>query len=213
MTRRRMVRTRTRIADMPLGSGRRALVTAILIAVVVSSAAVGAIRYGDLRRSDRPGHPVPPAGYYVNPFSKVPNDLVSTSEAAQVKTDLLRDGDVELQALANGDPAQLEQADTGDRLAALRDAIARNDRQDRTERWRNQLTAVVVGRLADPRNSSVTWIVEERGTSTVEFVAKATGGVVLTQPPAFDNRYWLVKPRDRYLIVDAQVVTTGASGR
>lgn len=207
------MRSGTRIADLPLGSGRRALATAVVIATVVSSAVVAAVRLDDLRRTGQSGHPLPPAGYYVNPFSNDVNDLVNGDEANRVKADLLHDGDVELQAFAHGDAAVLAQADAGNRLVALRDTIARNDRQGLTERWENELAAVVVGRLADPRDSSVTWAVEERGTSTVEFLAKAGGAVIRVQHPTFDDKFWMAKPRDRYLIVDAEVSANGATGR
>lgn len=178
------------------------------MALLVAGAAVVAVWYDDLRHSDGP-----PTGFYVNPFSGDPGDLVRAADAARVKSDLLRDGDVELQAFMRGDTRLLEQADTGNRLSVLRDAIARNDRQGVTERWQNRISELLIGRLADPRDSAVRWAAEERGTSTVEFVAKSGGVVIDTRHPTFDNMFWLVQSGDRFLIADAQLTERPEAGR
>src|ERR1700686_3171978 len=58
-------------------------------------------------------HPYPPAGYVQNPFN--PGDkgnLINVAQAAQVKADLLRDGQVELRAAGTGDGSLALQSDT-----------------------------------------------------------------------------------------------------
>lgn len=184
----------------------------MLIAAAVIVVAFGAVlgvatATGPLRHTSFPGHPWPPTGFYLNPFSNSPDDLVNAAEAARVKADLFRSGDLELQAFTRGDPALLAQADAGNRLVALQQAIARNNQQGVTERWQNQFTSIKVGYLQDPRDTSVHWCVEERGSSVVEFVAKSNGAIVTTQHPVFDNKFWLRQAGQRYLITDAELTT------
>src|ERR1700738_5073402 len=73
-------------------------------------------------------HPYPPAGYVQNPFN--PGDkgnLINVAQAAQVKADLVQDGQPELKALARGDPNLAGQADTGRAKDTLLMLIAKNN--------------------------------------------------------------------------------------
>lgn len=152
-------------------------------------------------------HPWPPAGYYVNPFN--PNDrsdLISTSEANVVKADFIRDGDLEIDALGRNDPEGLRQADTGNRHRVLLDLLAQQKAQRIVRVFPStSIERLWVGRLPDPNDASVTWCVGEVGTQTEEIVDLASGAVLKRQAFRADNRYWLVKRGDRWLITDALV--------
>ena len=88
--------------DAVLGSwARTGLAAAIIVLIlggVLALAATGQL--GDFRYLNVPlVHPWPPTGYYQNPFNPTDRgDIVSASEAAKVKNDLVADGQVELQA-------------------------------------------------------------------------------------------------------------------
>ena len=134
-------------------------------------------RLGDLRYANIPViHPWPPAGYYQNPFNPTDRgDLVNASDAAKVKGDLVADGQVELRAYQTSDGSLLQGADTGNRLAKLRSALDQNHAAGVFEGFKNQLTTVRVGKLVDPNDSSVTWCVEEIGTSRITLTKTADG--------------------------------------
>ena len=187
-------------------SRRRALVVGALVVAVAAGAVLLVASFGDLRHANLPGRPWPPPGYYVNPFSNDPDDLISSAEADRVKADLLRDGEIELDALARGDGTKLDQADTGNSLSGLRRLIDANNSAGVVERQQVHLDAIVVGRLADPNSPSlVTWCVEERGSGTVTRYLKTTGQTVRTESIKFVDRFWLVRVGDRYLITDVEV--------
>ena len=179
---------------------------------------LGLLAYGSgwlvgLRYASFPGHPYPPAGYYQNPFNaKDRGDLIHAAEAGRIKADLLNDGDAELRALSSGDMSALSEGDTGNRLEALRQTMAANSSQGIVERWDNRLTALLVGRLADPNDPAVTWCVEERGSSTVTYSSRATGASVRTTTFEFVNRFWLRQMGDRYLITDAELKSSPQNG-
>src|SRR5207253_9785978 len=100
-----------------VGSWTRVVITAAVVLVLWLAfawlAATG--RLAELRYLNVPVlHPYPPAGYVQNPFNPGDKgDLVNVAQAAQVKADLLRDGQLELEALAHCDPNLAGQADTG----------------------------------------------------------------------------------------------------
>jgi len=192
-----------------LGSWTRTgLAAAIIVLVLGTVGVLGATgRLGDLRYANIPMiHPWPPSGYYQNPFNPADRgDLVNASEAAKVKSDLVADGQIELQATRTGDGSHLTEADTGPNLARLRSVLARNATDGVTEDFTNQLTKVTVGKLADPNDPRVTWCVEEIGTSRITYSRTSDGSVVRTQLIKFDDRFWLIQQSGHYLITDVQV--------
>ncbi len=201
-----------------VGSRTRFLITAsvlvLLWLVFVWLAATG--RLAELRYLNVPLlHPYPPAGYVQNPFNPSDKgDLINVGEANRVKTDLLADGQLELQALGLGDASLVGQADTGrakDRLLAL---IAKNDAAGVIERQQTRLESVVVGRLPDPNDNSIQWLVEERGTATISRYSKTNNSAVSSQPVKFDAKFWMLKVGDRYLIADVLISSqpTSAAG-
>jgi hypothetical protein len=199
----------TGVKEVVLGSwARTGLAAAIIVLILGLVAALGATgQLGDLRYLNIPLiHPWPPAGYYQNPFDPTDRgDIVSASEAAKVKNDLVADGQVELQAVRTGDGSMLPKADTGRNLARIRSVLARNAAGGVTEDIANQITKTVVGKLADPNDSSITWCVEEVGTSRVTYTRTEDGSVARVEFLAFDDRFWLVKQGGRYLIADVQI--------
>jgi hypothetical protein len=194
-----------------LGSWTRTgLAAAIIVLVLGTVGVLGATgRLGDLRYVNIPLiHPWPPSGSYQNPFNPTDrSDLVNASEAAKVKTDLVADGQVELQATRTGDGSHLTDADTGNNLVRLRSVLARNAADGVTEDFANQITKVTVGKLADPNDPTVTWCVEEIGTSRITYSRTSDGSVVRTQLIKFDDRFWLIQQSGHYLITDVQVTS------
>ena len=192
-----------------LGSWTRTgLAAAIIVLVLGTVGVLGATgRLGDLRYANVPLiHPWPPSGYYQNPFNPTDRgDLVNASEAAKVKSDLVADGQIELQAYRASDGSPLDGADTGNRLVKLRAALAQNHAAGVSESFTNQLTSVRVGMLADPNVASVTWCVEEIGTSRITLTNTANGQTIRQYTIRFDDKFWMVLVGGRYLITDAEV--------
>src|SRR3989442_9116995 len=192
-----------------LGSWARTGVgAAILVLILGSIAALGATgRLGDLRYLNIPLiHPWPPAGYYQNPFNPTDRgDIVNASEAAKVKSDLVADGQVELQAYRASDGSSLDSADTGNRLVKLRAALAQNHAAGVSEDFTNQLSSVRVGRLADPNDASVSWCIEEIGVSHITLTNSANGQIIRQYTIRFDDKFWMLPVSGRYLITDAEV--------
>ena len=197
--------------DAVLGSwartGLAAAVIVLLLGTVVVLGATG--RLGDLRYANIPLiHPWPPSGFYQNPFNPTDRgDLVNSADAAKVKADLVADGQIVLQATRSGDGSHLTEADTGNNLVRLRSVLARNAADGVTEDFTNQLTKVTVGKLADPNDPTVTWCVEEIGTSRITYSRTSDGSVVRTQLIKFDDRFWLILQSGHYLITDVQVTS------
>src|SRR5438105_2665640 len=204
----------TRMGNAVLGSWIRtaAVAAALIAAFAVVAALVMTGRLGDLRYSNIPlVHPYPPAGYYQNPFNPGDRgDLVKAAEASTVKTDLLRDGQLELAALSSGDDSLASEADTGNALTTLRQLISQNNAAGITERQETHITSITVGRLADPNDASgsIRWSAEERGTVTITRVSKANGQILSQQSAQVTARFWLTKVGGRYLIADAQITAT-----
>ena len=200
---------------MVLGSwARTGLAAAVIILIVGTFAALGATgQLSDLRYVNIPLiHPWPPAGYYQNPFNPTDRgDIVNASEAAKVKNDLVADGQVELQADQAADGSLLAGADTGNRLTKLRAALEQNRAAGVSEDFTNQLTSVRVGKLADPNDASVTWCVEELGTSRITLTSMANGQIIRQYTIRFDDKFWMVSIGGRYLITDAEVQTETVS--
>ncbi len=196
------------------GSWTRVLVTAGVVlalwAAFVGLALSGHL--GDLRYLNVPVlHPYPPAGYVQNPFNAGDkSDLISVSQASEVKADLVKDGQTELQALEQGDPSAHGDADTGRASASLSALIAKNNSTGVYERETVHLAEVVVGRSADPNDQSIMWLVQERGSGTISDYAKGTNSLVRQQSISFLARYWMQKVNGRYLIAD--VLITPQSG-
>lgn len=192
-----------------LGSWTRTgLAAAIIVLVLGTVAVLGATgSLGDLRYLNIPLiHPWPPAGYYQNPFNPTDRgDIVDATQAAKVKGDLAADGQIELQAYRAGDGSLLDGADTGNSLVKLRAALAQNRAAGVSEDFTNQLTSVRVGKLADPNDASVTWCVEEVGTSRITLTNAATGQTIRQYTIRFDDKFWMVSVGGRYLITDAEV--------
>ncbi len=204
------------VREAVLGSWARTGLAAALVLVILGGTAVlGATgRLGDLRYANIPViHPWPPAGYFQNPFNPADRgDLVNASDAAKVKGDLVADGQVELRAYQTSDGSLLPGADTGNRLAKLRSALDQNHAAGVFEDFKNQLTTVRVGKLVDPNDSSVTWCVEEIGTSRITLTKAADGSVLQQFSIRFDDKFWMKSVAGRYLITDAEVhsVTTSS---
>ncbi len=192
-----------------LGSWTRTGLAAAAVVLILGSIAVlGATgRLGDLRYLNIPLiRPWPPAGYYQNPFNPTDRgDVVNFADASKVKADLLADGQIELQAVRDGNTAALDGADSGNRLQKLSQVIADDNAKGIYGTESTNYSSVVVGRLADPNAPTATWCVEERGTSTIKYLSKSTGGVVQTDTFRFDDKFWLVWSGTRYLITDAGI--------
>ena len=194
-----------------VGSWTRVLITAVILLVLwlvfVWLASTG--RLAELRFLNVPLlHPYPPAGYVQNPFNPGDKgDLVSVSEASRVKADLVRDGDIEVQAAANGDAGTLTIALTGRALQQFTSLVQRNNDQGLAERTSNQFDSVTAGRLADPNDSKISWAVKESGTATLTYVSKSNGAVVRQDHVRFSSTYWLVLVGDHYLIADSLIET------
>ena len=192
-----------------VGSRTRFLLTASVLVflwlVFVWLAATG--RLAELRYLSVPLlHPYPPAGYVQNPFNVGDKgDLVSVSEASRVKADLLADGQIELQALEQGDPTLHANADTGRASESLSGLIAQNNARGVVEREEIHLGAIVVGHLADPNDPAIVWLVEERGKATISDYTKGTNALVRQQAIMFVARFWLQKLADRYVIFDVSI--------
>ena len=205
----------TVVKDAVLGSwARTGLAAAIIVLIlggVLALAATGQL--ADLRYLNIPlVHPWPPAGYYQNPFNPTDRgDIVNASEAAKVKNDLVADGQIELQADRAADGSLLVGADTGNRLTKLRAALEQNRAAGVSEDFTNQLTSVRVGKLADPNDASVTWCVEEVGTSRITLTSLTNGQLIRQYTIRFDDKFWMVLVGGRYLITDAAVQTETVS--
>ena len=212
-----MAKTRARpgrsgtAADLVLGSWRRTLIAAAAIVAVFAVVIVVTTKLGDFQHANFPGHQYPPPGYYRNPLPGT-EQLVNAAEAARVKADFQRDGQIELQAFAEGDSAVLAQADTGNSLIRLRQLLNQYAAQGIVRSYQNHVDSISVGRLADPATQEVTWCVEERGQTRVIDTAKSSGRQVSTQTYRFAGRFWLAKVGDRYLITDTDVTNQPSAG-
>ena len=205
-----------RLRLLVVGSWTRVLITASILialwAVVAWLAASG--RLAELSYLNLPPlHPYPPAGFVQNPFNPGDKgDLISISEARRVKADLLQDGQVELQALEVGDPSLVIEADTGRAAAGLARLIAENNTQGVFEHQAVKLDAIVVGRLTDPSDPTLAWMVEERGMGTISRYSKASKALVTQLAVKFTARFWLVKVGQRYLVADTIIYSQSISG-
>jgi hypothetical protein len=192
-----------------LGSWARTGLAAVVLVLILGGIAVlGATgQLSDLRYLNIPLiHPWPPAGNYQNPFNPTDRgDIINASQAAKVKGDLVEDGQVELKAYQASDGSLLDGADTGNRLVKLRAALVQNHAAGVSEDFTNQLTSVRVGKLADPNDASVTWCVEEVGTSRITLTNAANGQTIRQYTIRFDDKFWMVLVSGRYLITDAEV--------
>jgi hypothetical protein len=174
--------------------------TGLAAALVLVISAASRLKATDGSRSPLRQYPidpsVPPAGYFQNPFNPADRgDLVNASDAAKVKGDLVADGQVELRAYQTSDGSLLPGADTGNRLAKLRSALDQNHAAGVFEDFKNQLTTVRVGKLVDPNDSSVTWCVEEIGTSRITLTKAADGSVLQQFSIRFDDKFWMKSVR------------------
>ena len=199
-----------------VGSWTRVVITAAVVLVLWLAfawlAATG--RLAELPYLNVPLlHPYPPAGYVQNPFN--PGDkhnLINAAQAGQVKADLLQDGQLELQALAQGDPNLAGQADTGRAKDALLTLIAKNNAAGVIERQQTKLDSAVVGRSPDPSDSSIQWVVEEKGTATISRHSKASDTLVSSQAVRFDAKFWMLKVGNHYLIADVLINSQPITG-
>ncbi|MDQ6883762.1 MAG: hypothetical protein M3077_05925 [Candidatus Dormibacteraeota bacterium] len=194
-----------------VGSWTRVVITAAVVLVLWLAfawlAATG--RLADFRYLNVPIlHPYPPAGYIQNPFNPADKgDLISVPEAARVKADLIRDGQLELRSAETGDVTFAQQSDTGKALDTLTALIQQNSSQGIVERVQNKFDSVVAGHLADPNDSHVVWAVKETGSATVSYLAKSDQHLLRQEAVRFENTFWLVLKGDHYLIIDALVQT------
>lgn len=198
-----------RVGDAVLGSWTRTVSVAaaalVIFGIIGFFAATG--RLGDLRYANVPlVHPYPPEGFFINPFGTSKADLVSSSQAAKVKSDLLADGKLEVDAYAQGRADLLSQALTGRALTASQQVVDQNNQRGLLEVATSQLRMVQVGRLADPNQAEISWLVEERGLSTLNFIAKSTGQSVSQQAFQFDGKFWMAEVDGRFLIADVEVI-------
>ena len=199
------MRTGRGMAGLPVGSWKATLIAGVVIVALFAVVIGVASTYGPLRHASFPGHPFPPSGYVVNPFTHSPDDLLSTSDVARVRAEFDRDSRIDLEAVATGDTGVLSQARTGAALDSIRKLVEANNAQGIAEREQIKDDAVVVGRLPDPNDPRVVWCIEERGSGTNTYFLKSTGQTVRTETVSFDHRIWLVAAGDRYLITDVEV--------
>ncbi len=191
-----------------LGGWSLVVAVALVATLVVGGVAWASLtgRLSSLQYTNVPVvHPYPPPGYFVNPFTGDPRDLVSSADAQKVKTDFLQDGQVELDAFGRGDPAPLARVETGRALSKARDVMAQNTAQGLVERDEVHLDSVIVGYLPDPNDASIRWAVREAGRGAIVFASRTTGVVTSRQPLRFDSKYWLVRSGGRYVIADVQI--------
>src|SRR5439155_850690 len=83
-------------------------------------------------------------------------------------------------------------------------ALVQNHAAGVSEDFTNQLTSVRVGKLADPNDASVTWCVEEVGTSRITLTNAANGQTIRQYTIRFDDKFWMVLVGGRYLITDPE---------
>jgi len=204
---RQTVRASRSVAATIVGSGRRLVASAAMLVVVAVAGTLGPLRHASF-----PGHPYPPSGYVLNPFSTNPDDLLSVADIARVRAAFEQDGQAELDAFARGDAGGLSLADAGARLHTLQQLIAQNNAAGIVQRYENHVESVLVGRRASPDSASIAWHVEEKGTTRLTDAAKATGRVLGTQSYRFNGRFWLAMIGGRYLITDAAVLNEPSPG-
>jgi hypothetical protein len=197
-----------RVGDAVLGSWTRTVSVAaaalVIFGIIGFLAATGSL--GDLQYANIPLiHPYPPPGYFINPFGTSRADLVSSSEAAKVKNDLFADGRIELDALRTGDSSSLTTSTTGGALSQLQALIRQNAAAGVYEDETITVSSATVGRLRDPLDTSVTWMVEEKGVGTIRYLRRADGSLIRTSRVDFNNRFWLVLVGGRYLITDTEI--------
>ena len=176
----------------------------VVLAAILSALTLSG-RFGDLRYADIPWlRPWPPQGTFINPYDLTnKGDLISVADAARQKSDLIADGQIELQAFQTANPSLLPGADAGNRLDKLDTAVSQDRAAGITEGFQNHLTKVIVGRLVDPNDASVNVCVEEVGTSDITVMR---GGAVIKQYTIrADDKFWLALVNGRYLITDALV--------
>src|SRR5262249_61967339 len=113
---------------------------------------------------------------------------------------LLDDGQIQVDALANGNATDLPRTATGNYLSKLTSNIQANNARGVLEQEQHHIDSVVVGRLQDPANPSIRWCVEERGSGVITYVDRSTGRVVSKQGFRSVARFWLVLVGDRYLV-------------
>ncbi len=200
-------RPRGRAEGLLTGSWTRTLaaIGVLVVVAAILSALTLSGRFADLRYADIPWlRPWPPQGTFINPYDPTnKGDLISVADAAKQKSDLIADGQIELQAFQTADPSLLTGADAGNRLDKLDNAINQDRAAGITEGFQNHLTKVTVGRLVDPADVSVNVCVEEVGTS--DLTAMRGGAVIRSYTIQFDDKFWLVLVSGRYLITDALV--------
>lgn len=204
-----------RMADRFLGGSRPRFAAALIGLLVVGLAAAGLAftgQFSDLRHANIPWiHPYPPSGYELNPLNPAnKDDLINLAEASRVRADFLDDGKMELDALATGNTALLEQSTTGSFLIKLKQRQAQDSAEGILEKEQNELGAVVVGHLADPATPGVYWCVQETGSGTLTYVSKSTGQVLRESRFKSVSKFWLVRSGGRYLITDAQISARNA---
>ena len=197
-----------RVGDAVLGSWTRTV--SVVAAALVVFGIIGFVattgRLGELRYANIPlVHPYPPAGYFINPFGTDKADLVSSAEASRVKADLFADGRIELEVLRTGDESSLTTSTTGGALSRLRDLLHQNAAAGVYEDETIALSSATVGRLQDPNDASVSWVVEEKGVGTIRYLRRSDGSLIRTVKVDFDNRFWLVSAAGRYLIADTKI--------
>jgi len=186
-----------------VGAGLAAALVVLVLAGLLASRVV------DLRYVNIPVlHPYPPSGYIQNPFNPTDRaDLIPAAAAAKVKADLLADGKIEVDAAATGDSSMLATVETGRSLAAVMGILDANAKRGVVEKSSTALASVIVGRLADPSDGSITWCVEERGTTTLTYVRRDTGAIAEQTSFRIVGKFWLVKQGARYLIADRMVTS------
>jgi hypothetical protein len=203
-------------ATQPRGGGKRqpqggwGIASAVAIVAVVLVVVIGWLsltgRLAGLQYANVPVvHPYPPAGYYVNPFTGDQRDLVRTADAHEVRSDFDRESQLQLDAFARGDRSLLPQTAAGRYLTTLDGSLQTNTASGILEQEKDNTTSVVVGHLADPNASGVTWCVEQKGSGQTRFVRKSDGSVARTLKFHFTSRYWMQRLGDHYLMVDAMI--------
>ena len=170
----------------------------VVLAAILSTLTLSG-RFADLRYADIPWlRPWPPQGFAVNPLNPTDRgDIINLADAAKVRSDLLADGRIEVDAYAHGLTDPLSEADTGRALAKAVEGVISNNHAGLYEVASSQLESVEVGRLPDPNQTTISWCVVERGVSTLTFVAQSSGTIVRTESFRFEGKFWLARVNGR----------------
>src|SRR5438874_1715322 len=79
-------------------------------------------------------------------------------------------------------------------------------------RQRTRLESVVARSSPEPRDSSMQWVVEEKGPATTTRHSKANDTLVSSQAVRVDAKFWMLKVGNHYLIADVLINSQPITG-